>query len=59
MTALAQDRPSKKVLYVVKSVAVARKVRQDAKDAGIGSKVEYIKLRDRNKQPFTGKMWRL
>ena len=59
MAAYAQDRQFKKIIYVMKSEAFARKVHQAAKDAGIGSKVEFVKLLDRDGQPFTGKMWRL
>ncbi|SEA29876.1 hypothetical protein SAMN02910418_01296 [Bowdeniella nasicola] len=59
MAAYAQDRQFKKIIYVMKSEAFARKVHQAAKDAGIGSKVEFVKLLDREGQPFTGKMWRL
>ena len=59
MAAYAHDRQFKKVIYVMKSERLARKVHQAAKDAGIGSKVEFVKLLDRNGQPFTGKMWRL
>ena len=59
MGAYAHDRQFKKVIYVMKSEAFVRKVHQAAKDAGIGSKVEFVKLRDRDGQPFTGKMWRL
>ena len=59
MAAYALDRQFKKIIYVMKSEAFARKVHQAAKDAGIGSKVEFVKLLDRDGQPFTGKMWRL
>ncbi len=59
MTAYAQSRQFKKVICLMKSEAFAHKVRQAAKDAGIGSKVELFILLDRNRQPFTGKMWRL
>ena len=59
MAAYAQDRQFKKIIYVMKSEAFARKVHQAAKGAGIGSKVEFVKLLDRDGHPFTGKMWRL
>lgn len=59
MAAYAQDRQFKKIVYVMKSEAFARKVHQAAKGAGIGSKVEFVKLLDRDGHPFTGKMWRL
>lgn len=59
MTACGQDRPFRKTIYVMKSEAFARKVLQAAKNAGVGLRIEFIKLLYRNGQRVTGKRRKL
>lgn len=47
------------IVWSSHDVPIFLEEKSELKSGQFGSKVEFVKLLDRDGQPFTGKMWRL